>query len=103
MGAAAARHARTVLGNVEQIVAIELLCAAQALDLRLALLSGDARRGRVGRAAAPASVRRGSPAADPGRHRSRWAQDREPGPDLAAALALVHDGTLADLARSRDR
>ncbi len=26
------------------------------------------------------------------------AGDREPGPDLAAALALVHDGALADLA-----
>ena len=25
-------------------------------------------------------------------------EDREPGPDLAAVLALVHDGTLADLA-----
>jgi histidine ammonia-lyase len=24
--------------------------------------------------------------------------DREPGPDLAAATALVHDGALADLA-----
>jgi histidine ammonia-lyase len=24
--------------------------------------------------------------------------DREPGPDLAAAVALVHDGALADLA-----
>ncbi len=37
MGAAAARHARTVLGHVETIVAIELLCAAQALDQRIAL------------------------------------------------------------------
>ncbi len=36
MGAAAARHARTVLGHVQQILAIELLRAAQALDLRLA-------------------------------------------------------------------
>ena len=27
--------------------------------------------------------------------------DREPGPDLAAATALVHDGALADLARPR--
>jgi hypothetical protein len=25
------------------------------------------------------------------------AEDREPGPDLAAALALVHEGVLADL------
>ena len=41
MGAAAARHARTVLGHVQQIVAIELLAAAQALDLRLRLLAAD--------------------------------------------------------------
>src|SRR5919197_4305541 len=33
MGAIAARHARTVLEHVEQVLAIELLCAAQALDL----------------------------------------------------------------------
>ena len=94
MGAAAARHARTVLGHVEQILAIELLCAAQALDLRLALMG---------------SVAEGSAAPAPGvgvaeahrRVRERvntLAEDREPGPDLAAMLALVHDGTLADLA-----
>ena len=94
MGAAAARHARTVLGHVEQILAIELLCAAQALDLRLALMG---------------SVADGSAAPAPGvgvaeahrRVRERvnaLAEDREPGPDLAAVLALVHDGTLADLA-----
>jgi histidine ammonia-lyase len=92
MGAAAARHARTVLGHVEQVVAIELLCAAQALDLRLAALEGE-----------------GSPQPGEGvaeaRRRVRaviqpLAGDREPGPDLAAALALVHDGSLADLAVS---
>ena len=36
MGAIAARHARQVLEHAERIVGIELLCAAQALDLRLA-------------------------------------------------------------------
>ena len=36
MGSISARHARTVLAHVERIVAIELLVAAQALDLRLA-------------------------------------------------------------------
>ena len=94
MGAAAARHARTVLGHVEQILAIELLCAAQALDLRLALMG---------------SVADGSAAPAPGvgvaeahrRVRERvnaLVEDREPGPDLAAVLAMVHDGTLVDLA-----
>ena len=40
MGSIAARHARTVLDGVERIVGIELLLAAQALDLRLALVPG---------------------------------------------------------------
>ena len=90
MGAIAARHARTVLGHVEQILAIELLCAAQALDLRLALLAGD---GEADASAAPqpGRRRRGGAPADPGRYRP-LGEDREPGPDLAAALALVHDG-----------
>ena len=30
----AARHAREIVWNVEQIVAVEMLCAAQALDFR---------------------------------------------------------------------
>jgi histidine ammonia-lyase len=34
MGMLAARHAARVLDNVERLTAIELLCAAQALDLR---------------------------------------------------------------------
>ena len=96
MGAAAARHARTVLGHVEQILAIELLCAAQALDLRLALIAED---GDADAAAAPQP----GEGVEAARRRIRdriepLGEDREPGPDLAAALALVHDGTLADLA-----
>jgi histidine ammonia-lyase len=91
MGATAARHARAVLGHVEQIVAIELLCAAQALDLRLARLS-DERDGATAPGAGVAEAHR--------RIRERVASlgdDREPGPDLAAALALVQQGTLVDL------
>ena len=86
MGAAAARHARTVLGHVEQILAIELLCAAQALDLRLAALGADGadRPRRPARgvaeahaAGAPGRVAHlaGGPRAGPGprrRRRSRW-------------------------------
>jgi histidine ammonia-lyase len=37
MGSISARHARVVLGHVERILAIELVVAAQALDLRLAM------------------------------------------------------------------
>jgi histidine ammonia-lyase len=94
MGATAARHARTVLGHVEQIVAIELLCAAQALDLRLASMASDG--------AAEGAVVPGSGVAEAHRRiRERVAKlgdDREPGPDLATAFDLVHGGALADLA-----
>ena len=68
----------------EQIVAIELLCAAQALDLRLA---GTRRRTR--RARAP-----GSPSAAPGPRAGSppLGEDREPGPDLATLAAIVREG-----------
>jgi histidine ammonia-lyase len=93
MGATAARHARTVLTHVERILAIELLVAAQALDLRLTSM-GDGADG--GSAPAPgAGVREAL-----GRIRAvvrHLDHDREPGPDLAAAAALVHEGVLVDL------
>jgi histidine ammonia-lyase len=87
MGAISARHTRAVLEHVERIVAIELICAAQALDFRLALLPGAAPGAGVLEAHA--------------RIRTQIAHldaDREPGPDLAAAMALVHEGVLVDLA-----
>lgn len=87
MGPIAGRHARTVLAHVEQILAIEALCAAQALDLRLAALPGVVPGAGVGEA--HALVRGVSRHVD---------ADREPGPDLAAATALVRSGALADLA-----
>jgi histidine ammonia-lyase len=87
MGSIAALHARDVLANVELILAFELLCAAQALDLRLASLDGI--RPGAGVAEALALVRRRVPPLD---------GDREPGPDLAAALAIVRDPRLAELA-----
>ncbi len=93
MGASAARHARTVLGHVQQILAIELLCAAQALDLRLELLGA----GEGGVAPAPGA----GVAEAHARIRERVAplrEDREPGPDLAATLAIVREGVLAGLA-----
>jgi histidine ammonia-lyase len=86
MGAAAARHARMVLEHVERIVAIELLCAAQALDLRLA---GD------GALAPGLGVREAHR-----RIRERvmpLGHDRELGPDIAALTAMVHEGALVDL------
>jgi histidine ammonia-lyase len=87
MGSISARHARRVLEHVEQILAIELVVAAQALDLRMGLLDGAVPGAGV--AEAHTRVRARVPHLD---------EDREPGPDLAAAAELVRTGALADLA-----
>jgi histidine ammonia-lyase len=86
MGPIAGRGARLVAHHVEQILAIELLCAARALDLRLALLPGTAPGEGV--AAAHAAIRE---VVRP------WVADREHGPDLEAVTRLVHDGRFARL------
>jgi histidine ammonia-lyase len=89
MGPIAGRHARAVLAATERVVAIELVCAAQALDLRLAepdlagVLAGEGVREALSRVRAVIRP---------------WGSDREPGPDLEAATELVHSGALADLA-----
>ncbi len=90
MGSIAARHARTVLEHVEQIIAIELVVAAQALDFRITLVPGAAPGAGVSEALTLVRGRVG--------HLDR---DREPGPDLAAAAALVRSGALAALAGPR--
>jgi histidine ammonia-lyase len=89
MGAISARHARTVLQHVERIVGIELICAAQGLDLRLRTFDGDAPAPGAGVAEAHRRIRARIAPLD---------RDREPGPDLAAAPDLVHSGALVDLA-----
>ena len=87
MGAIGARHAREVLEHVERILAIELVCSAQALDLRLGLMPGT--RPGEGVAVAHQRIRSVVP---------ELTDDREPGADLAAALKLVREGRLVDLA-----
>jgi histidine ammonia-lyase len=91
MGSIAARHTRTVVEHVERVLSIELIVAAQALDFRLELLPGTV-PGR-GVRAAHGLIRAVVP---------RLHGDREPGPDLAAALRLVRSGQLAELVPSRD-
>ena len=86
MGPIAARHARTVLAHVEQILAIELIVAVQALDARL---GADGPAPGTGVAEARRRVRTRVEHLD---------GDREPGPDIAAATDLVKSGALADLA-----
>jgi histidine ammonia-lyase len=79
MGAAAARKCREVLGRVRAVLAIEAVCAAQALDTRAPLRAG------AGSAAAHAALRRRIPS---------LTADRVIRDDIAAALALVEDGSL---------
>ncbi len=84
MGSIAARHCRQVLENAQHVLALELLCAAQGLDFRLV----DGLRPGAGVAEAHARVRARVPHLE---------VDREPGPDIAAALELVQSGSLLDL------
>ena len=89
MGPAAARQARDVVRNVAHVVALELLCAAQGLDFRLAagLTPG------VGVATAHRLVRE---------HVEHLEDDRDPQPDIIAAATIVRDGLLARLAGGAD-
>jgi histidine ammonia-lyase len=81
MGANAARHTLEILDNVRHVLAIELLTAAQAIDLRP---DGAARLGR-GTARAHAEIRK--PVA-------YLAHDRETAPDIEALADLIRSGEL---------
>ena len=87
MGPIAGRQARLIVEHVQRILAIELLCAARALDLRLAAHPGTT--AGAGVAAAHLAIRA---VVRP------WNGDREPGPDLDAVTGLVREGRLAGLA-----
>ncbi|HEV7847303.1 MAG TPA: aromatic amino acid lyase, partial [Thermoleophilaceae bacterium] len=77
MGWGAARKLRAVVGNLTRILAVELTCAARALDLRAPLEPA------AGTAAARAAVR----AVVPGPGPDRWLA-----PELAEVEALVASG-----------
>jgi histidine ammonia-lyase len=79
MGVTAARKARTICDNVEQVLAIEYLCAAQAHEFHLDLRAGD------GAQAAYDLLRESVPALD---------GDRVLQPDIAAAHGLIASGQL---------
>jgi histidine ammonia-lyase len=79
MGWGAARKLRVAVANLTRVLAVELVCAARALDLRAPLTPGP------GTAAALAAVRRRVPG--PG-------ADRFVAPELAAAEELVASGEL---------
>lgn len=79
MGTIAARKARTIADHVETVLAIELLCAAQGLDLRAPL------RPARGVEAAWEMLRARVPAMD---------SDRVLHTDIEAACSTLRDGTL---------
>ena len=79
MGMIAARHARECLYDAEAAIAMEVLAAAQACDLRAPLLAAPASR------AAIASLRRAVPT---------LVHDRALKPDVDATIALLRSGEL---------
>jgi histidine ammonia-lyase len=79
MGTTSARHARQALGNAQWVIAVELLCASQALDLHRPLAPSP------GTGAALAALRREVPPLDADRLMQR---------DLRAAHELVAHGGL---------
>jgi histidine ammonia-lyase len=85
MGWAAARKLRVAIGNLARIVGIEIVVAARGLDLRSPLTPAPATAAVVWRLRADVA------GAGP---------DRVVAPDLAAAEALVRQGSLVDAAES---
>jgi len=83
MGMIAARHARDVVANAEQVIAMEAIAAAQALDLRAPLEPG------VATGAAREAVRS---------QIEHLREDRELSGDLGAAVDLVRSGAIVDAA-----
>ena len=84
MGPIAARHARAVITNVEHVLALELLCAAQGLDFR----EEAGPRAGQGVEEARRLLREVVGHLD---------DDREPGADIAASVELVRSGRLTNL------
>lgn len=85
MGMTSARHARDCVDIAEQVIALEVLGAAQALDLRAPLRAG------IGSAAALAAVRE---------RVAFLEEDRELWPDIAAVTERVRDGALVSAAEA---
>ncbi len=79
MGTIAARKCAQIIDNVQHVIAIEALCAAQALDFRLPLESGNGTR------KAHQCVRKKVPHVE---------QDRPIQPDILTVLDLVKTGQL---------
>ncbi len=93
MGTVAARKARTILENVENILAIEFLCASQALDFRMGTLEGASEisfRGEPGKGAQTAHAKVRGAGLRP------VEKDRELSSDIEKAKSLIESGTLVE-------
>jgi histidine ammonia-lyase len=88
----AARHARAIVKNVEQILALEILCAAQAIALQLGKRGNAALRPGAGTRAAIDKLRSAGIAI--------LTQDRVLYPDIRLAIRLVKSGELLHAARA---
>ncbi|MFI7005069.1 histidine ammonia-lyase [Streptomyces sp. NPDC050145] len=94
----AGRHARQVVANIEAVIGIELLMAAQALELRLA--EQDADRSALSSASrAVLDMLRSTRSAD-GRPVDHITQDVVMYPRVRAAIDLVHRGAVVDAVRT---
>lgn len=83
MGANGARHLWEIIDNVTNVIAIELLCAAQAVDLRE---NGPRRLGQ-GTRIAHAQVRK---------HVSFYDRDKEMTPDIDRLAQIIKDGEILE-------
>ena len=90
----AGRHARQVVANIETVIGIELVMAAQALDLRLQQSGKDASALAPATRAALGLVR-ATPTSD-GRGIDHTHRDVVMYPRLRAATELVHSGAVLD-------
>ncbi len=81
MGDTAARKLRTIVANVEQVLAIQLVCAAQAMELRRPLRGGE------GTERALTIIRQ---------HISPLTEDRVLAADFATALTVLRSGVLIE-------
>jgi histidine ammonia-lyase len=89
----AARHAREIVKNIEHILALEFLCAAQAIGLQLGKRGNRGLRLGKGTRAAHDELRAGGI--------NLLTQDRVLYPDIRKAIRLVRNGSLLRAARAR--
>ena len=82
MGMTAALKFREIVSNLERVVAVELLCAAQALEFRRPLLAGD------GVEQAHAIVRQLVP---------KLEEDRPLAPDIEVVTGAIRDGRFQEI------